>query len=96
MAKGCLRNSGMVWNPFEKQLDPLGPIASRGKSVRPSVKYVGNLKTTLSGPSLMKFSGSVDRRTVLGTWQNQNLSIDSIVNIYYSVFTGEHVCVILV
>ena len=30
--------------PIEKQLDPSGPIASRGRSVRPSVKYVDNLK----------------------------------------------------
>ena len=31
-----LRNIGT--DPLEKQLDPLGPIASRGRSVRPSVK----------------------------------------------------------
>ena len=30
----------LVRNPFEKQLDPLGPIASRGGFVRPSAKYV--------------------------------------------------------
>ena len=27
-------------DPLEKQLDPLGPIACRGRSVRPSVIYV--------------------------------------------------------
>ena len=30
----------LVRSPLEKQLDPLGPIASREKSVWPSVKYV--------------------------------------------------------
>ena len=35
-----LRNPGT--DPHEKQLDPSGPIASRGRSERPSVKYVGN------------------------------------------------------
>ena len=29
----------MVWVLLEKQLDPRGPIATRGRSVRPSVKY---------------------------------------------------------
>ena len=33
-----LRKSGT--DPLKKQLDPMGPIASRGRSVRPSVKYV--------------------------------------------------------
>ena len=33
-----LRNSGT--DPLEKQLDPSGPIASRGRFVRPSVKYL--------------------------------------------------------
>ena len=27
-------------DPLVKKLDPLGPIASRGRSVRPSVKFV--------------------------------------------------------
>ena len=30
----------LVRTSLEKQLDPLGPIASRGRSERPSVKYV--------------------------------------------------------
>ena len=30
----------LVQTPLEKQLDPMGPIASRGRFVRPSVKYV--------------------------------------------------------
>ena len=30
----------LVQTTLEKQLDPMGPIASRGRSVRPSVKYV--------------------------------------------------------
>ena len=39
VAVGFLRNTGT--DPrLEKQLDPLGPIAFRGRSVRPSVKYV--------------------------------------------------------
>ena len=33
-----LKNLGT--DPLEKHLDPLGPIASRGRSVRPSVKYM--------------------------------------------------------
>ena len=35
---GFLKNSGI--DPLEKHLDPLGPIASRGLSVRPSEKYI--------------------------------------------------------
>ena len=41
VAIGFLRNHGT--DPLKKQLDPLGPIASRGESIRfirPSVKYV--------------------------------------------------------
>ena len=34
VAIGFLRNSGT--DPLEKQLDPMGPIASKGRSVRPS------------------------------------------------------------
>ena len=30
----------LVRTPLEKQLDPLGPIASRGRFVRPSVKNI--------------------------------------------------------
>ena len=30
----------LVQTPLEKQLDPSGPIASRGRSARPSAKYV--------------------------------------------------------
>ena len=37
MAIGFLRNTGT--DPLEKQLDPSGPIASGGRSVRPSLKY---------------------------------------------------------
>ena len=29
-------------DPFEKQLAPLGPITSRGRSVQPSVKYIND------------------------------------------------------
>ena len=47
----------LVRTPLEKQLDHLGPIASRGRSVRPSVKYVDH-KKRLSGPPLTDFSGS--------------------------------------
>ena len=32
----------LVRTPIEKQLDPSGPIASRVRSIRPSVKYVDN------------------------------------------------------
>ena len=38
VAIGLLRNTGT--DPLEKQLDPLGPIASQGRFVRPSVKNV--------------------------------------------------------
>ena len=34
----------LVRTPLEIQLDPLGPTASRGRIVRPSVKYVDDLK----------------------------------------------------
>ena len=45
VATGLLRNSGT--DPLEEQLNPTGPIASRGRSVRASVKYV---YTKMSGP----------------------------------------------
>ena len=32
----------LVRTPLEKQLDPLGPITSRWRFVRPSVKYTGD------------------------------------------------------
>ena len=32
-------------DPLEKQLDPLGSIASRGRYLRPSVKYVDTCMT---------------------------------------------------
>ena len=35
---GFLRNTGTD-SPLEKQLDPMGPIVSRGRYVWPSVKY---------------------------------------------------------
>ena len=38
VAQGFLRNSGT--DPLDKQLNPSGSIASRGKSVRCTVKYV--------------------------------------------------------
>ena len=37
----------LIRTPLEKQLDPSGPIVSRGRYVQPSVKYVDD-----------KFSGS--------------------------------------
>ena len=40
----------LVRTPLEMQLDPLGPTASRGRIVRPSVKYVDDLKKTFSYP----------------------------------------------
>ena len=63
VAKGFLRNSGM--DPLERQLDPLGPIASRRRSVRPSVKYFDKRKenSSLSGPTLAEFSRSAHRFT---------------------------------
>ena len=50
-------------DPLERQLDPLGSIASRGTSIRPSVKYVDTCMTKqrtkgLSGHPLAEFSGS--------------------------------------
>ena len=36
--KGFLRNTGT--DPPREQLDPLGPIASRGGFLQPSVKYL--------------------------------------------------------
>ena len=33
----------LVRTRLTKQLDPLGPVASQGRSVRPSVKYVDDL-----------------------------------------------------
>ena len=33
-------DEGTGTDPLEKQLDPLGPIASRGRFVRPSVKNI--------------------------------------------------------
>ena len=38
VATGFLRNTGM--DPFEKQLDSLGPITTRGRLVQASLKYV--------------------------------------------------------
>ena len=38
VAIGFLRNTGT--NPLEKQLDPKVTIASKGRSVRPSVNYI--------------------------------------------------------
>ena len=35
---GFLRNTSL--DPLEKQLDPLGPIASKGRFIQPFVKYV--------------------------------------------------------
>ena len=40
VAIGFLRNSGT--DPLKKQLDPSGPIASRGRSIQPHVKYVND------------------------------------------------------
>ena len=49
---------GFLSNFGTKQLDPLCPIACRGRSVRPSVKYVDD-KTTYQDPhSLTCFSAS--------------------------------------
>ena len=51
-------------DPLERQLDPLGSIASRGRSIRPSAKYVDTCmakqrkKKELSGLPLAEFSGS--------------------------------------
>ena len=42
VAMGFLRNSRT--DTLDRQLDPLGPIASPGMSVRPSVKYVDDFK----------------------------------------------------
>ena len=55
----------LVRNPFERQLNPLGPIASRRRSVRPSMKYFDKRKEniSLSGPTLAEFSGSAHRLT---------------------------------
>ena len=53
---------GLGTDPLEKQLDPRGPIASRGRSVGVSV-YGDKRKKTLSGPlSLTEFSGSAHGR----------------------------------
>ena len=40
----------LVRTPLEMQLDPLGPTASRGRIVRPSVKYVDEKKNVLVPP----------------------------------------------
>ena len=42
VAIGFLRNSGM--DPPQEAIGPEGPIASRGRSIRPSVKYVDDSK----------------------------------------------------
>ena len=39
----------LVRTPLEKQSDPSGPIAYRERSVRPSVKYVGDSNKKMSG-----------------------------------------------
>ena len=47
-----LRNTGMdPPPPSEKQLNPLGPFASWGRSVRPFVKYVDDKKNCQSPPN---------------------------------------------
>ena len=58
-----LRNTGK--DPLKKQLVPLGSIASPGRSLQPSVKYVDDLKkakkkkNTLSGPRHLNRAMSV-------------------------------------
>ena len=42
VAVGCLRNTSA--DPIEKQLDSRGPIVSRGRFVRSSVKYADGYK----------------------------------------------------
>ena len=42
VAIGCLRNT--CTDPLEKQLDSRGPIVSRGRFVRFSVKYADGYK----------------------------------------------------
>ena len=44
----------LVWNPLEKQLDPLGPIAYQGRALWPFVKYIDYEKKN-SGPQLRNF-----------------------------------------
>ena len=53
-----LRNTGT--DPLEKQYDPSGPIASRGRSIPPSVKYVDFFKRKVFSPPhpQTEFSGS--------------------------------------
>ena len=45
-----------IW-PIGSQFDPLGPIASWGMTLQPSVKYVDDLKKIIQDP-LTEFSGS--------------------------------------
>ena len=50
-----LRNSGR--DPPRKAIGSLGPIASPGRSVRPTVKYVDDkTRKTLRGPTLTKLA----------------------------------------
>ena len=48
----------LVRTPFEHQLDPSGPIASQGRSIWPSVKYLDLKKSFLTLSPLIEFSGS--------------------------------------
>ena len=43
VAIGILKNNGT--EPLDKQLDPSSPLAYRGRSVQPSVKYVADKKS---------------------------------------------------
>ena len=52
----------LIRTPHEKQLDPSGPIASRGRYVQPSVKYV---VYKFSGSPLTDFSGSAHGNTLV-------------------------------
>ena len=48
----------MLRTPLEKQLDPWGPIATRGRSVERSVKYIDDKKgplTDLSGSACIEY-----------------------------------------
>ena len=61
-----LENNNWLWVSLEiiiqisleEQLDPSGPIARRGRSVRPSVKHVGEQFFDRIPPTLTEFSGS--------------------------------------
>ena len=60
----------LVQTLLQKQLDPLGPIASWERSLQPSVKYVEDCKIIVRIPSPEEFCGSAQWHVVINFYEN--------------------------